>query len=151
LAWCYQRAFARLWGTGSVPCEYPDRLGSADAQEAAVKMMYELDAGGRMSDRSRDFQTAFLEIQYAAPFDECRPISALHYLYCLATALGHRRHIVDLQRELPELLRDGSATLKMANDYQAVAELSKFVVPRCRQMVFESGLRERLEETLPTR
>ena len=93
-------------------------------------MMFELNEMGWMSDRSRDFQTAFLEMQYSAPFDNHRPISAIHYLYCISCAYHKSKHIKDVGSELPAPSRpriedreDGRESPHVADELSQVPRL----------------------------
>jgi hypothetical protein len=133
MAWCYLRAFQGAGQSGLGL--YTGGLETEAAQRVALEMIFETNDQGWMSDRSRDFQTAFLEMQYSAPFDNYRPISAIHYLYCISCAYHKTKHIKDIGSELPILLAPGSRTETMAREAPYVADELSQILDCCRGLV----------------
>ena len=58
------------------------------------------DDGPRFRAEHRSVQMALLDVQQVIAGDPFRPISGVHYLYCLCVARRHRAGIAELGREL---------------------------------------------------
>ncbi len=124
LAWCYQKAFAGLFG--STPPEVPwPRIGFADSEtEAALPMICSVSNGKTVLDaRSRSLQLAFLVPILDAYQDPRLAIRAIHYLYYLVVARKHGVHVFELSQELPRLLRPGGSFEKVAESFTVVPEV----------------------------
>jgi hypothetical protein len=76
---------------------------------------------------------ALLELQQVVPGDPFRPISGVHYLYCLVVAKRHGAGIAELGRELPRLLADGSPYAAAVEGYPLVPELGE-VLAACHRL-----------------
>lgn len=135
LAWCYRKAYAQRFGGPPVRDDWPGL--DADAERGALAMMCSMtEDGPRMRVEHRSIQRALLEVQQTVPADPFRPISAVHYLYCLGVARRDGAGIADLGRELPALVAPGSPYAAAIESYQLVPELSE-VLAACRR--FELG------------
>jgi hypothetical protein len=124
LAWCYQKAFAGLFGLTPPAVPWP-RIGFADAEtEAALPMISSVSDGRAVLDaRSRSLQLAFLVPILDAYHDPKLAIRALHYLYYLVVARKHGVHMFELSQELPQLLRPGGAFEKVVESFTLVPEV----------------------------
>jgi hypothetical protein len=91
------------------------------------------DDGPRILAEHRSVQMALLEVQQVVPEDPFRPISGVHYLYCLVVARRHGAGIAELGRELPALLAEGSPYAVAIENYQLVPEL-RDVLAACRRL-----------------
>jgi hypothetical protein len=76
---------------------------------------------------------ALLELQQVVAGDPFRPISGVHYLYCLCIARRHGAGIAELGRDLPALLADPSPYAAAIDGYDAVPELHD-ILDLCRGM-----------------
>jgi hypothetical protein len=132
LAWCYRKAYALHFGGLPVRDDWPGL--DANAERGALAMMCSMtEDGPRMRVEHRSVQRALLEVQQMVPADPFRPISAVHYLYCLAVARRDGAGIADLGRELPALVAHGSAYAAAIEGYQVVPELCE-VLASCRRL-----------------
>jgi hypothetical protein len=132
LAWCYRKAYAQRFGGPAVTEPWPG-LGD-HAERGALAMMCSVgDDGPRFLVEHRSIQMALLELQQAVPEDPNRPISGVHYLYCLVVARRHGGGLAELGRELPALLVHGSAYEAAIERYQLVPEL-RDVLAACRRL-----------------
>jgi hypothetical protein len=133
VAWCYQKAFSQRFGGPPVTGEWP-RLGDS-AERAMLAMMRSTTSedGPRFLAEHRSVQMALLEVQQVVPEDPFRPISGIHYLYCLVVARRHGAGIAELGRELPGLLAEGSPYAQAIERYQLVPELRE-VLAACRRL-----------------
>jgi serine/threonine protein kinase len=132
LAWCYLKAFAQRFGGPAMPEPWAG-LGD-DAERGALAMMCSVrDEGPRFLVEHRSIQIALLEVQQVVPEDAHRPISGVHYLYCLVVARRHGGGIAELGRELPSLLAHGSPYATAVENYPFVPEL-RDILAVCRQL-----------------
>jgi hypothetical protein len=81
----------------------------------------------------RSVQLAILEVQQVVAGDPFRPISGVHYLYCLVVARRRGGGIAELGRELPELLAPGSRYALAVENYGLVPELRE-IFALCRRL-----------------
>lgn len=81
---------------------------------------------------------ALLEVQQVVAGDPHRPISGVHYLYCLVVARHHGGGIAELGRELPALLAPGSAYAAAIESYDLVPELHE-ILATCRRLARLEG------------
>lgn len=65
--------------------------------------------------------------------DPFRPISGVHYLYCLCVARRHRAGIAELGRALPAILAPDSPYATAIERYGLVPELRE-VLEACRRL-----------------
>jgi hypothetical protein len=132
LAWCYRKAFAQRFGGPPVTEPWP---GLDDHAERAVLAMMcaTTDEGPRFRAEHRSVQMALLEVQQVVAGDPYRPISGVHYLYCLVVARRHGGGIAELGRELPALLAAGSLYARAIESYQLVPELQD-ILAICRRL-----------------
>ncbi|HWU88425.1 MAG TPA: serine/threonine-protein kinase [Kofleriaceae bacterium] len=132
IAWCYRKAYARRFGGPPVTDDWPGL--DEDAERAVLAMMCSTNDGGpRVLVEHRSVQMALLEVQQVVADDPFRPISGVHYLYCLAVARRHGAGIAELGRELPTLLADGSPYAAAIENDQLVPELRE-VLAACRRL-----------------
>lgn len=132
VAWCYQKAYAQRFGSALVTDEWP---GLDDTAERAVLAMMSSthDGSARFLVEHRSVQMALLEVQRTVSEDPFRPISGVHYLYCLVVARRHGAGIAELGRELPAMLAPGSPYAAAIENYQLVPELRE-VFAACRRL-----------------
>ena len=132
LAWCYRKAYSQRFGGPPVDDPWPgldDR-----AERAALAMMCSIrDNGAHVLAEHRSVQLAILEVQQVVAGDPCRPISGVHYLYCLAVARHHGGGIAELGRELPDLLAPTSRYALAVENYGLVPELRE-IFAQCRRL-----------------
>jgi serine/threonine protein kinase len=134
VAWCYLAAFARRFGSPKAEGDWPGL--DDQAERGALAMMSSLNGDGpRILAQHRSIQRALLEVQQAVPNDVFRPISGVHYLYCLVAARRHGAGIADLGRELPAMLAHGSPYATAIEGCQLVPELRE-VLTICRRLEF---------------
>ena len=132
LGWCYLQSYARRFGGPAMPEPWPG-LGD-DAERGALAMMCSVsDDGPRFLAEHRSIQMALLELQQVVPEDANRPISGVHYLYCLVVARRHGGGIAELGRELPAVLALGSAYATAIENYPFVPEV-RDVLAACRRL-----------------
>jgi serine/threonine protein kinase len=136
LAWCYCKAYAQRFGGPPVTDPWPG-LGDS-AERSALAMMCAPPAadhgeGPRILAEHRSIQTALLEVQHAVAGNSARPISGVHYLYCLVVARRHGGGIAELGRELPALLDPASAYAQAIEHDPLVPELRQ-IMARCREL-----------------
>ena len=124
LAWCYQKAFAGLFGLPKPEVPWP-RIGFSDAETAAaLPMICTVSDGTAVVDaRSRSLQLAFLVPILDAYHDPKLAIRALHYLYYLVVARKHGVHVFELSQELPQLLKPGCEFEKVIASFSVVPEV----------------------------
>jgi hypothetical protein len=132
VAWCYRKAYAQRFGGPVVSDDWPG-LGD-DAERGVLAMMCSTSEGGpRFRAEHRSVQMALLEVQQVVPGDPFRPISGVHYLYCLCVARRHGAGIAELGRELPAILAHGSPYAAAIENYQLVPELRE-ILEACRRL-----------------
>jgi predicted Ser/Thr protein kinase len=132
LAWCYRKTHALRFGGPAVTEPWPG-LGD-DAERGAMAMMCSVgDEGPRFLVEHRSIQMALLEVQQSVPGDPNRPISGVHYLYCLVVARRHGGGVAELGRELPALLAHGSPYAAAIESYRPVPEL-RDILATCRRL-----------------
>ncbi|MEO7730339.1 MAG: hypothetical protein ABIY55_05165, partial [Kofleriaceae bacterium] len=128
----YRKAYAQRFGGPSVDDAWPgldDR-----AERAALAMMCSThDDGAHVLAEHRSVQLAILEVQQVVAGDPFRPISGVHYLYCLAVARRHGGGIAELGRELPDLLAPTSRYALAVENYGLVPELRE-IFALCRRL-----------------
>jgi hypothetical protein len=132
LAWCYRKAYAQRFGGPPVTDAWPG-LGDHAERGALAMMCSTSDDGPRFLVEHRSIQMALLELQQIVPEDPSRPISGVHYLYCLVVARRHGGGIAELGRELPTLLAPSSPYAAAIEGYQLVPEL-RDVLAGCRRL-----------------
>ena len=132
LAWCYRKAYARRFGGPAVTDPWPG-LGDAAEHGALTMMCAVSDDGPRFLVEHRSIQMALLEVQQVVAEDPNRPISGVHYLYCLVVARRHGGGIAELGRTLPTLLAHGSPYAAAIESYPHVPELGD-VLAACRSL-----------------
>jgi hypothetical protein len=132
VAWCYRKAYARRFGGPAVPDPWPG-LDDAAERSALALMCSTTDDGPRFRAEHRSVQMALLELQQVVADDPFRPISGVHYLYCLCVARRHRAGIAELGRELPAILAPGSPYAAAIERYELVPELRE-VLEACRRL-----------------
>jgi hypothetical protein len=139
VAWCYRKAYAQRFSSAAVADPWPGLPGLDDgAERDALAMMCSTDDGGpRFRAEHRSVQTALLEVQQVVAGDPFRPISGVHYLYCLCVARHHGAGIAELGRALPALLAPGSAYAQAIEGYRAVPELA-LILQECRRLAVDS-------------
>jgi hypothetical protein len=132
VAWCYRKAYAKRFGGAPVTDDWP---GLDDTAERAALAMMSLthDGSARFVVEHRSVQMALLEIQQAVPEDPFRPISGVHYLYCLVVARRHGAGIAELGRELPAMVAHGSLYAAAIENDLLVPELRE-VLAACRRL-----------------
>ncbi len=132
VAWCYRKAYAQRFGGAPVTDDWP---GLDDAAERAVLAMMSSthDSSPRFLVEHRSVQMALLEVQRTVSEDPFRPISGVHYLYCLVVARRHGAGIAELGRELPAVLARDSPYAAAVESYQLVPELRE-VFAACRRL-----------------
>ncbi|MGH8582434.1 MAG: hypothetical protein ACREWG_06505 [Gammaproteobacteria bacterium] len=124
LAWCYQKAFAALFGTPAPESPWPAIGFSDEETRAALPMICTLQDGKTLLDtRSRSLQLAFLVPILDAYHDPKLAIRALHYLYYLVVARKHGVHVFELSQELPQLLEPGCRLERIIESFTWVPEL----------------------------
>jgi len=132
VAWCYRRAYSQRFGGPLVTDDWPGLDDSAE--RAVLAMMCSTTEGGpRLLVEHRSVQMALLEVQQVVPEDPFRPISGVHYLYCLCVARRHGAGIAELGRELPAILAHDSPYAAAIENYQLVPELRE-VLAACRRL-----------------
>lgn len=124
LAWCYQKAFAELFGSTQPEIPWP-AIGFTEAETAkALPMICTTENEELIVDtRSRSLQLAFLVPILDAYRDHHLVIRALHYLYYLVVAVKHNVHILELSQELPQILAPGCEFEKIIESYSLVPEI----------------------------
>lgn len=132
VAWCYRKAYAQRFGGAQVTDAWPGLDDEAD-RSALAMMCSTSEAGPRFRAEHRSVQMALLEVQQVVPDDPFRPISGLHYLYCLCVARHHGAGIAELGRGLPALLAEGSRYAAAIEAYTAVPELRE-ILATCRRL-----------------
>ena len=128
LAWCYRKAYAQRFGGPPIQDAWPgldDR-----AERGALAMM---GFAGDDAAEHRSVQLALLELQQVVAGDPFRPISGVHYLYCLAVARRHGQGIAELGREMPDLLGASSRYAVAIENYGLVPELRE-ILALCRRL-----------------
>ena len=132
VAWCYWRAYSQRFGGPLVTDDWPGL--DDNAERAVLAMMCSTTEGGpRFLVEHRSVQMALLEVQQVVPEDPFRPISGVHYLYCLCVARRHGAGIAELGRELPAILAHDSPYAAAIENYQLVPELRE-VLAACRRL-----------------
>jgi serine/threonine protein kinase len=132
VAWCFRKAYAQRFGGPVVDDAWPG-LDDA-AQSGVLAMMCSISQDRpRFLVEHRSVQIALLEVQQTVAEDPFRPISAVHYLYCLCVARHHGGGIAELGRELPALLSPGSPYARAIESYEPVPELRE-VLALCRRL-----------------
>jgi hypothetical protein len=132
VAWCYRKAYAQRFGGPAITDGWPGL--DDNAERTALAMMCPTnDTGPRFLVEHRSIQIALLEVQQVVPDDPFRPISGVHYLYCLVVARRHGAGIAELGRELPAILAPGSPYAAAIENYQLVPELRE-VLDICRRL-----------------
>jgi serine/threonine protein kinase len=129
VAWCYRKAYAQRFGGAPVTDAWP----GLDSAAVAAMMSPPQGDNPRFRVEHRSVQIALLEVQQVVADDPFRPISGVHYLYCLAVARHHGAGIAELGRELPALLAPGSPYAAAIENYQLVPEL-RAVLAECRRL-----------------
>ena len=132
VAWSYLRAYGRRFGGPALAEPWPG-LDDAAERGALAMMCATTDDGPRFRAEHRSVQTALLELQQVVAGDPFRPISGVHYLYCLCIARRHGAGIAELGRDLPALLADPSPYAAAIDGYDAVPELHD-ILALCRGM-----------------
>jgi hypothetical protein len=132
VAWCYRKAYARRFGGPAVPDPWPG-LDDAAERSALALMCSTTDDGPRFRAEHRSVQMALLDVQQVVAADPFRPISGVHYLYCLCVARRHRAGIAELGRELPAILAPDSPYATAIERYDLVPELRE-VLEACRRL-----------------
>jgi serine/threonine protein kinase len=132
VAWCYRKAYARRFGGPAVSDPWPG-LDDAAERSALALMCSTTDDGPRFRAEHRSVQMALLDVQQVVAEDPFRPISGVHYLYCLCAARRHRAGIAELGRELPAILAPGSPYATAIERYALVPELRE-VLEACRRL-----------------
>jgi hypothetical protein len=89
--------------------------------------------GPRFLAEHRSVQMALLEVQQVVPGDPFRPVSGVHYLYCLVVARRRGGGIAELGRELPALLAPDSRYAAAIENDPLVPELRE-VLATCRRL-----------------
>ena len=132
IAWCFRTAYGKRFGAPPADDAWP---GLDDAAERGVlAMMCSVSHDGpRFLVEHRSVQIALLEVQQSVAEDRFRPISGVHYLYCLCVARRHGGGIAELGRELPALLAHGSPYARAIESYSLVPELRE-VLALCRRL-----------------
>jgi hypothetical protein len=135
VAWCYRKAYAQRFGGSALPAAGDDWPGLDDDTERAVLAMMcsTTDGGPRFRAEHRSVQMALLEVQQVVAADPFRPISGIHYLYCLCVARRHGAGIAELGREVPALLAHDSPYAAAIESYEAVPELRQ-ILAACRRL-----------------
>lgn len=132
VAWCYRKAYAQRFGGPAVTDPWPG-LDEAAERSALALMCSTADDGPRFRTEHRSVQMALLEVQQVVAEDPFRPISGVHYLYCLCVARRHRAGIAELGRGLPGMLASGSPYATAIESYALVPELRE-VLEACRRL-----------------
>lgn len=132
VAWCYRKAYAQRYGGPAVSDPWPGLDDSAERGVLAM-MCSTSDGGPRVRAEHRSVQMALLEVQQVVPEDPFRPISGVHYLYCLCVARHHGAGIAELGRELPALLAPGSPYAAAIEGDPLVPEL-RDILAACRRL-----------------
>ena len=132
LAWCHQKAYARRHGGRPVEAGWPG-LDDDDERAVLAMMCSTSPEGPRVLAEHRAGQIALLEVQQVVAADPCRPISGIHYLYCLVVARRHGGGIAELGRELPALLAHDSPYAAAIERYDLVPEL-RDLLALCRRL-----------------
>lgn len=132
LGWCYLKAYAQRFGGPELTEPWPG-LGDNAEREALAMMCSTSEDGPRVLVEHRSVQKAILEVQQVVAGDPFRPISGVHYLYCLVVARRHGGGIAELGRELPALLARDSAYAAAIENYALVPELAD-VLAACRRL-----------------
>ena len=137
VAWCYRKAYAQRFGGPAVTDPWPGLDARAEHDALAMMCSTTDDGGPRFRVEHRSVQSALLEVQQVVGGDPFRPISGVHYLYCLCVARHHGAGIAELGRELPALLAPGSRYAQAIEGYQAVPELAE-ILAACRGLALGS-------------
>jgi serine/threonine protein kinase len=135
VAWCYRKAYARRFGGPDLPAPDDAWPGLDDGTERAVLSMMcsTVDGEPRFRAEHRSIQMALLEVQQVVAEDPYRPISGVHYLYCLCVARRHGAGIAELGRQVPALLAEGSPCAAAIEGYELVPELRE-ILAACRRL-----------------
>ncbi len=124
MSWCYQKAFAELFGLPRSEIPWPAIGFDDDTTVKAVPMVCAVENGEFVLDeRSRSFQAALLVPVLEAYNDSKLAIRALHYLYYLLVARKYGVHVVELSQELPSLLRPGCQYEQIMASCESVPEV----------------------------
>jgi hypothetical protein len=124
LTWCYQQAFAALYGLPTTDIDYPDLDFSEDISRRALPMICNQKDGNWVLDaRSKTLQIALLVPVQESFKDKDLAIRAVHYLYYLVVARQYGVHALQLSEELPLLLAQGSRFEAMVESFTTVPEV----------------------------
>ncbi|HET7499366.1 MAG TPA: protein kinase [Kofleriaceae bacterium] len=132
VAWCYLKSYEHRFGGPRVTEPWPGL--DAGAERGALAMMCSTTGDGpRFSAEHRSVQMALLEVQQVVADDPFRPVSGVHYLWCLSVARRHGAGIAELGRELPALLAAGSRYATAIEQHEAVPEVRE-ILAACRRL-----------------
>ncbi len=124
LAWCYQKAFARLFGMQKPSAAWP-KLDFDDKLTLDILPMVAsfTDDTSLLTDQSKSLQQALLTPILDTYQHPKYIIRAVHYLYLLVIAEKHRAHAFSVSQELPLLLASGSEFESLVGAFDLVPEL----------------------------
>lgn len=138
LVWCYHKEFAIRFGCSPPKKRWVNLSKNKNNDNCALNIMNsEKDGKWILTVKDKSVQMAFLRVQKIIKFDEFRPISIVHYLYCLVIAAVNGVAITDSYRELPLILHPDSDTSKVVAAYDTVPEL-QLILDYCRERYIAS-------------
>ena len=124
LAWCYQKAFAKLFGTQQPITPCPKLVFDDRPTLAALGMVASvIDGKLTLDTQSRSLQQALLRPILDTYKHPKFIVRAVHYLYYLVAAEIHAVHDVSVSLELPFLLANGGEFEKIVESFDLVPEL----------------------------
>ncbi len=134
LAWCYQKAFAKLFDIQEPVNPWPELHFDEDLAVRILSMVATVtDGEATLSESSKSLQQALLTpildtYQYPDYI-----IRAVHYLYILVIAEKYNVHAFAVSQELPALFASGSNFEKLIAEYDLVPEVGK-LYRSCQQL-----------------
>lgn len=140
LAWCYQKAFAKLFNIPAPINPWPE-LHFADEFTIKIVSMVSTVTDGKpiLTDSAKSLQQAMLTpIMETYQYPEYI-IRAVHYLYVLVLAEKYRVHAFAVSQELPLLLAPGSDFEKLVAAFDLVPEVGD-LYRSCQQLHFNLEL-----------
>jgi len=124
LAWCYQKAFAQLFGIQEPNSSWPELHFDDKLTLKILPMVANVtDDKPFLTDESKSLQQALLTPILDTYQHPQYVIRAVHYLYLLVIAEKHRVHAFAVSQEVPLLLAPGSEFENLVTAFDLVPEV----------------------------